>query len=278
MHNVLGLSAPKNTSNSNAPWLQVHLILAAIAILKRFRPRLSSVLFLTANVCVKYGRFQHLSEAAAMQYVAANTSVPVPKVYCAFERKGVTYIVMSRLQGSPIGHRWEHRSEEAKARLLKQLREYVEEMRSLRPAREVGVEGVDGGKLYDVRLSGGVNGVGPFKSIHDFHSFLRDGVEFSQEQLPEVNELVERHTKARYDLRFTHGDLNSMNILVKEDDIVGIVDWDTCGWFPEYWEYTTARNVNPFNEFWKDEIPKFLDEYPDAAYMEAIRQQHFGAF
>lgn len=213
-----------------------------------------------------------------MQYVAAYTSVPVPKVYCTFERKGVTYIVMSRLQGSPIGHRWEHRSQKSRERLLKQLREYVEEMRSLRPTREVGVEGVDGGKLYDVRISGGVNGFGPFKSIYDFHFFLRDGVDISQEQQPDINELVERHTTARYDLRLTHGDLNSMNILVKGDDIVGIVDWDTCGWYPEYWEYTSARNVNPFNEFWKDEIPKFLDEYPDAASMEAIRQQHFGAF
>ncbi|KAM3415800.1 hypothetical protein BST61_g9309 [Cercospora zeina] len=108
--------------------------------------------------------------------------------------------------------RWEHRSKESKQRLLKQLREYVEEMRSLRPTREVGVEGVDGCKLYDIRISGS----------------------FSQGQQLELNELVERHTKARYHLRFTHGDLNSMSILVNGYDIVSIDDWDTCGWYPEY--------------------------------------------
>lgn len=267
-----------DATTTNATWVQVHLTLSAIAVLKRIRPRLSSVLLLTSSICVKYGKFQHLSEAATMQYIAANTSIPVPKVYCSFSRRGVTYIVMSRIAGSPIGHQWEHRSQESKARLLKQLRAYIEEMRSLRPAREVGVQAVDGGKLYDVRIPDGINGFGPFKSVGEFHAFLRDGIDASPEQHPEVNELVERHDRAHYDLCFTHGDLNSMNILTKGDDIVGIVDWDTAGWFPQYWEYTTAMNVNPFNEFWKDEVPKFLEEYPDAAYMERLRQQHFGAF
>jgi aminoglycoside phosphotransferase len=262
----------------NATWPRVHATLAAIAVLKRLRPRLSSVLFLTPNICVKYGPFQHISEAATMQYIAANTNMPVPKVYCVFERKGVTYIVMSRIAGSPLGHRWEQRSAESKERILKQLKGYVSEMRSLRPADEGGVQAVDGGKLYDVRLSGGVYGFGPFRSVQDFHSFLRDGIGSSPGQHPEVNELVDKHTTAHYGISFTHGDLNSMNILTKGDDVVGIVDWDTAGWFPEYWEYTTAINVNPFNQFWKTEIAKFVDVYSDAAHMERLRQQHFGAF
>lgn len=113
--------------------------------------------------------------------------------------------------------------------------------------------------------------------MQDFHSFLRDGIVSSPEQHPEVNELVDKHITAEYGTCFTHGDLNSMNILSKRDAVVGIVDWDTAGWFPEYWEYTTAINVNPFNEFRKPEIAKFTDEYDKAARMERLRQQHFGA-
>lgn len=55
-----------------------------------------------------------------------------------------------------------------------------------------------------------------------------------------------------------------MNILVKGDGIVGIIDWDTAGWYPEFWECTIAHNANPYNEFWKDEIGKFLEKYPEA--------------
>ena len=115
----------------NATRTRVYLTLAAIKILQRLRPRLSNVLFLTPRICVKYGLFQHISETAAMQYIAANTSMPVPKVYCAFQRKGNTYIVMQRIAESPTGHNWEQRSEESKERILGQLKGYVNEMRSL---------------------------------------------------------------------------------------------------------------------------------------------------
>ena len=90
---------------TEASWTRTHLTLVAVAVLKRFRPRISSVLFLTSRICVKYDPFQHLSDAAAMQFIASHTSVPVPKVYCAFHRKGTTYIVMSRIAGTPIGHK-----------------------------------------------------------------------------------------------------------------------------------------------------------------------------
>ncbi|KAF2814337.1 kinase-like protein [Mytilinidion resinicola] len=200
------------TQSHNGPiegsWVRRHLTLIAVVALKRFRPHASSVLFLTNGLCVKYSPFQHLSDAATMQYIASHTSIPVPKVHCAFERKGTTYIVMSRIAGSPIGHEWEQRPKEG-------------------------------------------------------------GISASPEQIPEVNELIKKQESSQSSTRFTHGDLNSMNVLVKGDDVVGIIDWDTAGWYPEYWEYTTASNVSPYNEFWKDEICKFLEQ---------VRQKYFGAF
>lgn len=259
-------------------WLQRSLTLAAIKFLKRRRPRQSSVLFLTRRICVKYGRFQHLSEAEAMQFIASNTSIPVPKVYCAFERKGNTYIVMSRLAGSPIGKNWSQRSDQSKARLLEQLRCYIQEMRALEPPRSGAVEGVNGSKLYDVRIPGGVRGFGPFDTVQDFHSFLTSGVTTSPDQFPDVNRLILMYENSHYTTCFTHGDLSSANILVNGDKVVGIVDWDTCGWYPEYWEYTTAWNVNTYNEFWRDEVANFLQEYPEALKMEEIRQRYFGDF
>ncbi|KAL2051192.1 hypothetical protein ABVK25_008621 [Lepraria finkii] len=258
-------------------WLLRNLTLAAIRILRRFRPRQSSVLFLTRRICVKYGPLHHLSEAHAMRFIASNTSIPVPTVYHAFERKGVTYIVMSRLVGSPIGQNWSRRSDQSKSRLLEQLRDYIQEMRILKPTSGK-VEGVDGSKLYDMRIPGGVHGFGPFDTIRDFHSFLAGGTTVSPDQFPEVNELITMYEDAEYTTRFTHGDLSSTNILVDGDKVAGIVDWDTCGWYPEYWEYMMAWNVNPYNEFWRDEVGKFLQQYPEALKMKEIRQKYFGDF
>lgn len=150
-------------------------------------------------------------------------------------------------------------------------------MRALKQSTS-GVQGVDGSKLYDMRIPQGTRGFGPFDSIREFHSFLTDGVEISKDQFPEVNKLLMMQERSNYTTCFTHGDLNSANILVDGDKVVGIVDWDTCGWYPEYWEYTTAWNVNPYNEFWRDEVGKFLQEYPEALEMERIRRKYFSEF
>ncbi|EQL30608.1 hypothetical protein RJZ56_006950 [Blastomyces dermatitidis] len=98
----------------------------------------------------------------------------------------------------------------------------------------------------------------------------------SPDGLPDINKLLTFYQNSQFSTSLTHGDLNSPNILVDGDKIVGIVDWDTCGWYPEYWEYTTAWNVNPYNVFWRDEVGKFLEEYPEALRMEEIRLKYFG--
>ena len=39
---------------------------------------------------------------------------------------------------------------------------------------------------------------------------------------------------------FTHGDLQRKNIIVKTDGTVVIIDWESAGWFPGFWEYAMA--------------------------------------
>lgn len=58
-----------------------------------------SIVFVFPRLCIKSTPFTSLSEAEAMQFVSKNTTVPVPKVYSAFEHKGRVYIVMERIAG-----------------------------------------------------------------------------------------------------------------------------------------------------------------------------------
>jgi len=55
-----------------------------------------------SDYCVKYSVSGSLNEAVALRFVASRTSVPVPKVYCAFQHRGVKYILMERIKGSMI--------------------------------------------------------------------------------------------------------------------------------------------------------------------------------
>lgn len=39
---------------------------------------------------------------------------------------------------------------------------------------------------------------------------------------------------------FTHGDIAPRNILVdKSGRILGLIDWENAGWYPDYWEYAS---------------------------------------
>ena len=90
---------------------------------------------------------------------------------------------------------------------------------------------------------------GPFAGIQDFHRHLRQGFQYDPGNNPEINELIHLQEAASHPPVLTHGDLSSLNILVRDDKIVGIIDWETAGWLPSYWEYTTACYVNLQNEF-----------------------------
>jgi hypothetical protein len=89
-----------------------------------------------------------------MAFVAANTNIPIPKVYCAFAHKGIKYIVMSRLHGVPVLAGWVQRSAESKARVLSQMREYVSQLRKLAPLHEGYVGSLHGNGVYDHHIPG----------------------------------------------------------------------------------------------------------------------------
>lgn len=250
-------------------------LLSAMKLVRRFRKPTGSCLMLTKDVCVKYAWRLDIVEAQTMMYVARNTSIPVPKVYFAFTHKGCTYIFMERIHGQMAGKRWISRPQPSKSKILESLKNMILELRALSPQSSA-IASVTGDSLYDPRLPTDPERFGPFKNVQDFHDHLRNGIQ--SHKYEDVQKLIDLHRKAWDAPTFTHGDLSSLNILVRGDEVVGIVDWETAGWYPSYWEYTTACQVNPRNPFWRAEIENFLEPMPEALEMERLRQQYFGAY
>jgi aminoglycoside phosphotransferase len=234
------------------------------------------------NVCIKvnWTPSAGLAEASAMRFVAEHTSVPVPRVYCAFVHKGNSYIIMSKLKGGMARNLWPLRTAESKAKILGQLRRMVAELRSVPPPEGTRVGNIDGGPFYDGRLPSKLLW-GPYDTVREFHEDLVGGADLDADfvNLPgDAAQLFGFYKQAGDQLVLTHGDLSSLNIMVEGDEVVGIVDWETAGWFPPYWEYTCAKNVNPYNPFWADEVDSFIEPMPQELAMDRIRQGYFGAF
>jgi hypothetical protein len=98
------------------------------------------------------------------------------------------------------------------------------------------IGGVGGLPGHDVRLGSG--SWGPFRSLADFHTYLRFGQSLEYwDDKPAVTAIHSKDDSA-YKLKFTHADIALRNIRVKDGKIAGIIDWEFAGWYPEYWEYT----------------------------------------
>lgn len=181
-----------------------------------------------------------------MVYVARNTTVPVPTVHLAFTHKGCTYILMERIHGHYLGDGWVKRPSTSQLKILQSLKGMILDMRTLQTHGSINVIcSVNGGSLYDPRMPCITGRFGPFKDVREFHDYLRDGIQAHSNA--DVTKLITMHRQDWDAPTFTHGDLSSLNIIVRGDDVVGIVDWETAGWYPSYWEYTTACQMNPQN-------------------------------
>jgi hypothetical protein len=232
----------------------------------------------------KTGPSIHLMESATMRYIAQQTSIPVPKVYCSFLHKNRAYIVMERIKGQPLARVWKTLSQEARSNVIAQLQGMIRELRALKPPpTTLGVESCIGGSLYDSRLPHGTPRFGPFKTIQDFHRWLRNdlatkqaGAHLSAEEVDELEKMIAKQDGEWPPPVFTHCNLNPFNILLSAGKIIGIIDWEFSGWYPHYWECTAAWFGNQLSTDWQGVLHSLLGPYPEELEMERIRNRWWG--
>lgn len=260
------------------------LTLLALKTTARFYRYNGPCIPISKHLIVKASPFVHLTEAATLRFIAENTSVPVPRVHCAFVHRNRAYIVMERLQGDTFAKAWRTLTDADRESIFAQLQRMLQEMRKL-PPPGTGVESCVGGSLRDSRISRSRPRFGPFKTIQDFHLWLREDLRPEEhpnrkddQDWKEIKEMVAMQDGPWPPPVFTHGDLNPFNILVRDDQVLGIIDWEFAGWYPSYWEYTSVWHGNRIRQGWQDVIPKFLDPWPDELRMETIRQKWWGDF
>ena len=68
--------------------------------------------------------------------------------------------------------------------------------------------------------------------------------------------------KDNHSIVFSHGDMHAHNILIQDGHVVGILDWEMAGWYPEYWEWCKALWAENWEmEGWCTSLKEFLQPY-----------------
>ena len=119
----------------------------------------------------------------------------------------------------------------------------------------------------------------PFAHQDEFHDFLLARASaHAFDSAEEYSKTPSRENEIRsYPHRFTvsHGDLIAHNnILVDEHGhLTGFLDWESAGWHPEYWDFTTAMRFG--RSWWFQAVswmggPQYLKELASDIAINAL--------
>lgn len=185
----------------------------------------------------------------------------MPQVYATYYVDGRLYIEMEYVRRETLQAAWiGHLSSAAKKAVVEELAGYIEQLRSLEPPQKEMVASAESKPCLDYRI--GYTPVGPFPNHEEFHSFLR-GHNPLDDCTQVFGESVTLCHARQYRTLFAHADVCKRNIIVRDDNVVAIVDWQFAGWYPEYWEYTKAHYGLLDVPDWYAEFRRCVTRYDD---------------
>ncbi|KAH8429106.1 uncharacterized protein LDX57_006776 [Aspergillus melleus] len=213
---------------------------------------------LPLGLILKWSDGTRVEEVLAMQ-VARAAGFPVPRVICYAEHPDTPHapvsILMTRLPGVELGQVYETLSSEERDSVSKELRRYLGTMRGwLNPWGGDRICSLTGAAIRSVRVPN--HSMGPFESEDELNEYLIRpswaGGFPSEEAYTNALDRAKGMGRMSHRVVFSHGDLKHHNILVEKGKITGFLDWESVGWYPEYWDFTTALMFTRESFWWYD--------------------------
>ncbi|KAI9824039.1 MAG: hypothetical protein M1832_002107 [Thelocarpon impressellum] len=218
-------------------------------------------------------------EVRTMQVCRA-AGLPVPRVISYGMHPSMPHapvsILMTRLPGRELGLAWDGLDYAARRKAAAELRHCLDAIRRWSsPWRGERICSLRGGAIRSVRVP--AHSIGPCASEHDFHERLRKAAWCLPTTFPSRDKFDAHlacarriHDTEKHAIVFTHGDLKEHNLLVDPASgaLTGFLDWEAAGWYPAYWDYTTAVRMRHRGDWWHDLV---MDDLGGAVYVEELK-------
>ncbi|KAI1839556.1 hypothetical protein JX266_014232 [Neoarthrinium moseri] len=201
-------------------------------------------------------------EAQNIRFLQSNTTIPVPTILDESSETDESHIIlMKRIHGATLKAVWVNMSTAERDHVASQTAECLAQLRQLHADR---VGGLDNQPIYSAFLFRNGYGLphGPISSDDQLwyemskglHGLLDETVRRLRARMPPATPYT-----------FTHGDLSLENIIVKEGKLAGIVDWESSGYFPVWWEFvSTGISLGPDDLEWKSLLQKHMEKHTEA--------------
>lgn len=162
----------------------------------------------------RLGRERLLNEASALEFIANNTTIPVPKLYACFEDDEAVYLVMEYVEGKGM----DELEDKEKSVVGEELEKYLQQMHGIH-SRTIG--GPSGFVLPPYRLQ------------------RRTDIDIWK---PNPTKLTDTEGYV-----FCHNDLSQQNVIVCPDTlrIRAVIDWEYAGYWPKKFERRFYKRLGP---------------------------------
>ncbi len=219
----------------------------------------------------KFGAPGILQEAAALQFVAEYTTIPVPVVLDALEDPDIgPFLLVSRVPGTPLSRMprsVDTLTPEHITTIADTLRDWLNQLQYLRSPYGRTLCGYYGGALTSYRIHI-KDAVGPFRSQEKFHE--QEACRLTEAHDAHISALAAIIRQKTYDVCLAHGNVAPENVLVdKEYRPAGMVGWECAAWMPSYWELTAgAWTARGLGGVWSHILVRCLPQYTDELKVE----------
>ena len=247
------------------------------------------VVRLSEGLVAKYGHTVCPEEAETLAYISANTKVPVPRVFASFSEleTGVTFIIMEYVRGVSLQSCMQDMNTDEKSEVESLLTAMLANLRCLPSPGYIGSIGrkrCSDSCFWVPEDDPAING--PFHTGKEMLEgiLLRLQPTQSSSHMDLLRELMFSTFSGPYDVVFTHGDFQPKNIMVHKvieqsgsaRITLTVIDWETSGWYPEYWEFCNAAASGRHQNDWLNTVRRIMHHYlQEYLMMHMVRSMLF---
>jgi hypothetical protein len=200
-------------------------------------------------------------DVATINWLRENTTIPVPAKAQEWEDGCSHFSLMKKMPGESLEMAWPRLNAEEKKTCAREVVEYLAQLRThTAPTPQT----VDGAPARDKMFAYD----GEVAMLEDKEAWwARVEKGFAKKEPAWREELKAEYPGYAAPYVLTHGDLNTGNIMVHDGHVSGIIDWEYAGYYPDWWESTTAMTVIEEQE-WRYylviEMDKQIGKHTDA--------------